>query len=275
MHDSFQGKTILVTGGSSGIGRALAHAFAKQGARLILTARSKDALERVAAEIRPAEVVVIPADLRDSEAIARLCEEARRRFPTIDILVNNAGVGLYAASFEASPQQVRQLFDLNFLAPVELTRHLLPAMPSGGVVVNVSSIAGKVPLPWLSLYSASKYALNAFSDGLRMELEGTGVRVLCVCPGYVDTPFRENVLHGRIPEKVERQRRFLITPEQCAQAILAGLRSGKRTVVTPRIGWVLIAAVRLLPGLVFSRMAKMRSPRSPAEVIEQPGTDMN
>lgn len=261
MPSHFQGKNVLITGGSSGIGRALAHAFAREGARTILTARSQDALERVVNEVSPAEAVAIPADLRDPESIARLCEQARQRFTNLDILVNNAGVGLYAASFESPPEQVRQLFDLNLLAPIELTRLLLPAIPAGGTVVNVSSIAGKVPLPWLGLYSASKYALNAFSDSLRMELDGTGVGVLCVCPGFVDTPFRENVLQGGIPRKVNEQRRFMVSAEQCAAAILDGLRSGKRTVVTPRIGWALVAATRLLPGVVFRRMTRMRSPQ--------------
>ncbi len=126
-------------------------------------------------------------------------------------------------------------------------------------MINISSIAGKVPLPWLTLYSASKYALNAYSDGLRVELGQAGIHVLCVCPGYVDTPFRENVLQGEIPEPVARQKLFMITAEQCAEATLDGLRRRKRTIVTPRIGWVLVVLARLLPGFLFARMAKMNA----------------
>lgn len=126
------------------------------------------------------------------------------------------------------------------------------------MIVNISSIAGKVALPWLTLYSASKFALNAFSNGLRMELAGAGIGVLCVCPGYVDTAFRENVLVGRIPEKVAGQRHFRITAEQCATEIVEGLRKNKRTVVTPRIGWLLVALERLFPRLIHGRMAQMR-----------------
>ncbi len=173
-----QGKTVLITGASSGIGRALATVFAREGARLVLTARSQGALENVARQVAPAETAVIPADLRDSASLASLCEKAIERFQTIDILVNNAGVGLYAPSFHSSPELVGDLMSLNFLAPVELTRRLLPAIPAGGAVINISSIAGKVPLPWLTLYSASKYALNAYSDGLRMELGQAGILVL-------------------------------------------------------------------------------------------------
>ena len=255
-----QGKTILITGASSGIGRACASAFAREGARLILTARSREGLEATARLIAPAESTIIVADLTDPASLRMLTEEVRERFATIGVLINNAGVGLYAPSFLADPEKVRSMFTLNLLAPVELTRRLVPLIPRGGAIVNISSIAGKVPLPWLTLYSSSKFALNAFSDGLRMELTPAGIQVLCVCPGYVDTAFRRNVLVGEIPEKVAGQKRFMITAEQCAEATLEGLKRGKRTVVTPKIGWALTAVTRLFPGVVFGRMGRMNTP---------------
>jgi hypothetical protein len=253
-------KTALITGASSGIGRATAQALAGLGARLILTARSRERLEAVAREVAPAEAEVIAADLCERASLENLATEVRARFPAIDIVIHCAGVGMYVPSFEADPLMLRRMFELNFFAPVDLTARLLPAIPRGGAVVNISSIGGKIPLPWLSLYSASKYALNAYSDGLRMELDGRGIQVLCVCPGFVETPFRDNVLTGKIPPAVNRQRRFKITAEQCADAIVDGLRKRKRTVVTPRIGWVLIALARLFPGVIYPRMARMRTP---------------
>ena len=257
MITGFAGKTVIITGASSGIGRALARLLGAEGARLVLTGRSNERLERVASEISPAETTVIPADLCDPGSLDRLCEEVGRQFDRIDVLINNAGVGLYASSHDSSPDTVRRLFELNLIAPVELTRRLSPSIPRGGAIANISSIAGKVPLPWLTLYSASKFALNAFSDGLRMELGKRGIAVLCVCPGYVDTPFRENVLQGKIPEKVAGQSRFMITADECAKAILDGLRKGKRTVVTPRIGWLLVGLARVFPHLLYDRMARM------------------
>jgi short-subunit dehydrogenase len=262
-----RGTTVLITGASSGIGRALARAFAREDCRLILTARSRERLDAVAAEVAPAEATVIQADLCQPASLAVLAAEARRRYSAIDILVNNAGVGLYAPSYEAPPGRVRQLIELNLLAPLELTRQIIPAIPRGGTIVNISSIAGKVPLPWMTVYTASKYALNAYSDGLRMELAGAGIHVLCVCPGYVDTSFRENVLIGKIPEKVAGQRRFVITAEQCAEATLDGLRRGKRTVVTPRIGWLLVVLARLLPGVLHERLGRM-NPHGAAPGVE-------
>ena len=125
---SFSGKTVLITGASSGIGRALAHRLGAEGARLILTARSQERLEQVATEVSPAEAIVCPADLCDAASIEALCDEVRERFGRIDILINNAGVSLYALSYDSSPEKVRRLFELNFLAPVELTRRLAPAI---------------------------------------------------------------------------------------------------------------------------------------------------
>ncbi len=252
----FRGKTILITGASSGIGRACAARFAREGARLILTSRRRDALEALAAEVGGA--AVIPADLTDTQAVASLCERVRASCPRVDGIVHSAGVGIYAPSYDSEPDKVRLLMELNLLAPVEITRRLLPLVPDGGVVVTISSVAGKIPLPWLNLYSASKYALNAFSDGLRMELAERRIRVLNVCPCYVETPFQQNVLQGRVPENLAGNKKFKVSAEECAEAIVNGLRSGKRTIVVPAIGWLLVLAARLFPAIVHGRMAQYK-----------------
>ncbi len=222
---------------------------------MILTARRQAVLEEVAREIAPAESIVIAADLCDPASLEGLADEVERRVQRVDLLVNNAGVGLHKAAIETSPEIVRQLFALNLFGPVELTRRLVPLIPRGGAVVNISSIAGKVPIPNLNLYSASKYALNAFSDGLWMELRRKGIHVMSVCPGYVDTPFGGNILLGKLPSNVPGKKRFTISADECALATLDGLSRGKRTVVTPRIGWLLVGAARLMPGLLYGRMA--------------------
>jgi len=254
----FAGKTILITGASSGIGRACARRFAQLGSKLVLTARSADLLDKLAAELAPVETHAIPADLTETASIAQLCDQALGRCGKIDILINCAGVGLYAPASKSDPEKVRYLMALNLLAPVELIRRLSPTMTAGSAIVNISSIGGKVPLPWLSVYTASKYALNGYSDALRTEVQSRGIQVLSMCPGFVETSFRENVLQGRIPALVAAQKRFLITAEQCADEVVEGLRAGKRTVVTPRIGWLLVLVARLFPAIVYGRMGRMR-----------------
>src|SRR5690606_19959805 len=125
------------------------------GCQLVLTSRSEAGLEATAAQAKTPNATLLAADLADSPQIARLAAQIEERFERVDILINNAGVGLYAPSFRSEPEQVRRLFEVNFLAPLELTRRVLPRIPRGGAIVNVSSIGGKIPLPWQTAYSCS------------------------------------------------------------------------------------------------------------------------
>lgn len=257
-----RGKSVLLTGASSGIGHAAAVAFARQGARLLLTGRSMERLEQVAAACAPAEVAVFAADLSKPEDVQRLAEKSREHFPKLNLLIHNAGVGLYTPSYEADPAQVRKVFEVNYFAPVELTRQLLPTMPSGGAVVTVSSIGGLLPLPWQNAYSSSKYALNGFTYCLRMELEGSGVDALCFCPCLVETPFREHALEGDIPQQVAAKQSIKISAERCAEDLLRAIRKRKRTTISPWNGWVVVWLSRFFPKTVERRMAKMNSTRA-------------
>ena len=190
------------------------------------------------------------------QSLQRFCTRILEETASLDVIVHNAGVGLYAPSYASDPQAVRSLMALNFHAPVEITRTLLPRMASGAAVVTVSSLAGKIPLPGLTLYSASKFALNAYADGLRMEVGALGIHVLNVCPCYVDTPFASNLLQGTAPPEIPGKRRFSVSAQECAEAIHAGLRRRERTIVLPRIGWLLVALERLFPAALHARMAQ-------------------
>lgn len=259
-HDDFEkvrvdGKVVLITGASEGIGAACAEAFRRKGARLSLTARSLERLEQVGG----GEALVTAGDLSQPELRRRVVGGTLERFGAVDILVNNAGVGLYVPSWRAPMPQVRQMFELNLFAALEMIQLVVPHMrkQGSGVIVNVSSITGKITTPWLTLYSASKYALCSLGDGLRMELQGDGIQVTTVCPGHVLTAFSDHALQGQAPEAVVRARRFSISAEQCAQAIVRGVERGARTVMTPRGGWLVVAAARLLPSLVDAQLARM------------------
>lgn len=152
---------------------------------------------------------------------------------------------------------VRRLFDLNLFAPLELTQLVVPHMRGRkqGAIVNISSIAGKVTLPWFSLYSASKFALGSLTDGLRMELKPFGIHAMTVCPGYVKTEFQAHALGTRPPDAIMKGRRFAITPEACAEAIVRGIERDARTVVVPRVGWIFVALNRVFPRTVESKLA--------------------
>jgi short-subunit dehydrogenase len=249
------GKVVLITGASEGIGAACAREFRKRGARLSLTARSEDKLK----EVGGTESAVTAGDLKDPEVRRHAIERTLDRFGAIDILINNAGIGMYAPAWQAPLNEAHTLFELNFFAPLAMIQLAVPHMrqSGGGMVVNIGSIAGKVTLPWFTLYSATKSALGSLTEGLRMELADDGIRTMIVCPGYVKTGFQGHALVGQPPDRLLRGKKFAITPEQCAEAVARGVERNARTVVTPASGWALILAQRLFPSLVESQMKKI------------------
>ncbi|HUE04647.1 MAG TPA: SDR family NAD(P)-dependent oxidoreductase [Bryobacteraceae bacterium] len=247
------GKVVLLTGASEGIGAACARAFGKRGARLSLVARTEEKMRAMAcpAAVITAGDLTVPA-VREAAVAATI-----DRFGAIDILINNAGMGLYHSAWSASLADARSLFELNFFVPLALTQLVAPHMRErgSGVIVNVASVAGRVTLPWLTLYSASKYALCSLTDGLRMELRKDGIHTITVCPGYVKTGFQDHALGGDPPPRIARSKQFAITPEQCAEAMVRGVERGARTVMAPRSGWLFVLAERLFPSLVDAQMA--------------------
>ena len=248
------GRVALITGASEGIGAACAAEFARAGAKLSLCARSEEGLRRAAG----AEALITAGDLSEESARRRVVERTLERFGAIDILINNAGVGLYIPSWQAPDAEVRRLMELNFFALLGMVRLVTPHMRArrSGTIVNVGSIGGKIVLPWLTVYSASKYAVGALTEGLRMELRRDGVRTMLVCPGYVLTEFQRRAV-GEIPPQMVKDRRFAITPGQCAADIRRGVERDARTVMSPRMGWPLVALARLLPRAIEARLARM------------------
>ena len=251
-----EGKVVLITGSSEGIGAACAAAFRDRGATVVLTARSAEKLGRVA---RSGELI-IPADLTSHDGRVALIQQTLAHHGRIDILVNNAGVGLYIPAHRAPLAESREMFELNFFAPLHLIQLAAAEMKKqrSGAIVNVSSIAGKVTLPWFTLYSATKHALVSLTEGLRTELRRDGIHCMSVCPGYVKTHFQENVLGGRVPKALTGlPRRWAVTPQECAAAIVRGLERGAATVVTPSTGWIFIGLSHIVPGVVRRVMENM------------------
>jgi len=261
-----QDRVVLITGASEGIGAACAAAFAKRGAKLSLVARNKAKLE----QLGHAGAVLTQGDLLEPAARKAAIDNTIARFGRLDVLVNNAGVGMYAPSHAAPLDDARRMFELNFFAPLELSqlaaaqmKRQPPVEGTRGLIVNVGSIAGKVTLPWFTLYSATKFALGSLTDGLRMELSAHKIRAMLVCPGYVNTQFQSHVLAGKPPGAIAGGKRFAVSVEECAEAIVRGVERDSKTVLTPRIGWLFVALERMFPALVQSQLAKMNAKMEP------------
>jgi short-subunit dehydrogenase len=251
--DSLEDKVVIVTGASQGIGAHLATALRSRGSKLVLTARNEARLQAAAG---PGDLIVA-GDLTGSATRTAIIDQAMARFGRIDVLINNAGRGSYYPPSATPLEDARSLFELNFFAPFHLTQLATPfLLRTGGTVVNVSSIAGQMSLPWLPLYSASKFALTSLSATERMELRRRGVNVMTVFPGYVDTDFQAHATGDRPPARVIQGKRFAVSAEDCSAAIIQGIERRRREVVTPRIGWLAIWSQRLFPGMVETGLAK-------------------
>ena len=229
------GKVVIVTGASSGIGAALAQGFSRRGTRVTLAARRTDRLQKVAKSCQ-GEVLVIPADLIKDTDRRTVVQQTLARWSRIDILVNNAGAGMYGHFLATNEKDWRQIFEVNLFSLVFMTQAVLPMMqPQGeGIVINIASIGGLIAHgEKLTPYVASKHAVVGFSRGLARDLAGTGIRVLAVCPHLTDTEFFSTSpgAHEMAPI-VEKYKSFMDTPEEVAQGILTQLDSN-RLVVFP------------------------------------------
>lgn len=234
------GKRVLVTGASRGIGEALARAFASAGARVALVARSEDRIRALATELSG---TAYPADLADADQVAGLIGRIERDDGPVDVLVNNAGVDSTASFTDAPADELRQVTEVNFLAPAELCRQVVPGMVrrKGGHIVNVSSGAGAVALPGLVSYSASKAALSHFTAGLRADLRGLPVGTTLVELGPVPTEMLSHIDDyeptRRSFDRLYRLRLIVDVPrETVAGAILAAVQKNRRHVRLPRRG---------------------------------------
>ncbi|HEX5810200.1 MAG TPA: SDR family oxidoreductase [Anaerolineales bacterium] len=251
-----QGKVVIVTGASSGIGEATAREFGRQGAKVVLAARRVERLEALSQEIQSmgtgAETLVIPADLSKLEDIESLIDQTLMRFGRIDVLVNNAGFGRLDWLENLDPvKDIKAQFDVNVLGLVQTTRQALPVMikQRSGHIINMGSMASLVATPTYTIYAASKHAVHGFSEALRREVKPWGIDVSMIYPGGVKTEFGE---HAGIKRKTKATTpKFLaLSAEEVAQAVVKLVRQPRAMLIIPWL-WSLTALInKLFPSFV-------------------------
>jgi|GEM_PF-108006 len=244
---SFEGRTALVTGASSGIGQATTLALARAGATVVALARTTTALEEMAAA-HPGRILACPGDVTRPESLAAAVNLALSATGRLDILVNNAGVGLNTPVEEMEPDWLRQCLEVNVVGALHAIHAALPAMrrQGEGQIINVASVAGRLPVPYSGGYSASKFALAALGDTLRIENHVHGIQVIQVFPGSTQTPFRQHAL-GR--QMVPKPRPRRARAEQVAARILRASLRGEREAYLSLTDWFLSRAPAWWPGL--------------------------
>lgn len=245
-------QTVIVTGASSGIGEALARAWARRGATVVLSARSEGILARIADEIQRddgGKAIVQAGDVTREEDRAALVHAARVKTGRLDVLVNNAGRGYYGSVARIDAHELEALFALNVVAPLRLAQLAIdPLTRTGGCIVMLSSLAGVVAAPRMGAYAATKFALEALSMSLRAEIVGTGVRVLVVRPGPVDTPFRSHAMTTDGVAGVRPPGASSQTPTEVAERTIRAVERRDAVVETSPYVRLASATARVAPG---------------------------
>jgi len=219
------GKVVVITGGSMGIGEALSKLFAEHGASVVLL--SRDAARAEAARGRvgfPERTAAFSCDVRHSEEIDRVMSLTLHHFQRIDLWINNAGHGLLDTVSQMDMAAFHEMFETNFFGAISAMQKVIPIMrqQGGGTIINISSVAGHIALPFYAAYSATKFALNAMGKAARVELKKDNIHVMTVCPGYVATKFGENAVRGATLKRVRPDSVRGISPERVARATLQG-----------------------------------------------------
>jgi short-subunit dehydrogenase len=257
-HRKLTDRRALITGASSGIGRALAIELARRGVDSVLVARREDRLAEVIQEIASfgRRGIAIAGDVTDPDTRRRALDAARYQLGGLDILVNNAGIAAHGRFAEADPGRLRPIMEVNFFAPTELMRDALPLLRNGRqpIVVNIGSILGHRGCPHKSEYSASKFALHGFSEAARPELLKLGIDILVVAAGPTETEHFDTLIEdkGELPWGNPRRK----PASQVARSIVRAIEQGKTEVVTSWRGWFWLLLNRLSPRLVDRIMAR-------------------
>jgi short-subunit dehydrogenase len=254
------GRVVVVTGASMGIGEAIARVFADHGARVVLLSRDANRAEAARHRVgHTDQTVALACDVRNPEEIDRVVSLTLHHFDRIDIWVNNAGHGLIDSVAEMDMAACREMFETNLFGTISAMQAVIPVMKQqgSGTIINVSSVAGHVPLPYNGAYSATKFAMNAIGKAARAELRKRNINVMTVCPGYVRTGFSASAVRGKNLKSVRPDAVRGITPERVAHATFRGFLARKREVIVPWTMHPIVKLYQLMPGLVERAMTRL------------------
>lgn len=258
---SLQNKVVVITGGSSGIGSQIASHVAKKGATPVLLARSKEKLEETRDKIQNESggmnPLIYPLDVSDSEAVKTIFGRIFTDVGGIDILVNNAGFAIFDYFREADVEEIKKMLDVNVFGLMACTRAVLPQMleRDQGQVINVASLAGKVPTPKSTVYAATKHAVLGFTNGLRMELASTNIHVTAVNPGPINTNFFN--IADPTGDYVKSVQRFILQPDRVAKKVVNSMEKPRREVNLPCTMSAGSRMYQAAPGLLEKIVGKM------------------
>ncbi len=253
------GKAVVITGASMGIGEALARIFVENGANVLMASRDinrvDDARQRIG---RREKTMAARCDVQKREDVERLRDLALKTYGKIDVWINNAGYGVNDSVENMDLAVVRDMFETNLWGALYGMQAAIPVMKKqgSGTVINISSVASYIAVPYMGAYCATKHALNAFSHAARVELAGTGVNVLNVCPGYIKTNFGSNIKRGKDRFRYGGADRAGGTAEQVADVVLKAYLKGKREVVVPASNRLAIRLYQHSPNVVDRMMRR-------------------
>ena len=245
----FKDKTVIITGGSEGVGAAAARLFAEAGANLLLVARSKKKLEVIAEELREVtQVEIFAMDVSDADACVDLFKKANFEFGRVDVLINNAGFHERGPVETVDVADLGKMVDVNLRAPIMLTRIALPYLrdAGGGAIINVGSLAGRLPVPNSATYAASKAGLRSFTYSLANEFSDNKIKIAVVSPGPIDTGFIMANIDNTSDLTFSQP---MSTAEEVAQVILDLCGNKQREISMPRISGLLTTLMYLMPRL--------------------------
>lgn len=257
----FSGKVFLVTGASSGIGRAIAHLLVARGARVVAMARSADQLDALRQDVAtPEHLVVFPGDVTDAAACRAAVETGLTRFGRLDGLIHSAGISMRGLVAETQMEVYRRLMEVNYYSSIALIQAALPAIQaSKGHVVVISSVVGKLSTPYRSGYAASKHAVQALLDALRVEQHDAGVHVMAVCPGFVKTNISYSALTatGEAHNQMDADTAGGLEASDVAEQVLAAMEARRREIFpAQRLEKLALFLKRVSPGMLEKMLLK-------------------